>query len=277
MYSPKIVVLFLIFLAGLYFYIEYGSKSSCGREGLTTLNGELRCPNILIQKDAKYYLYNSNLDEVPGVNPIMFNNLAEYTKFLEWQRSAGIRCPVLYVQNTYDAQGNRVYKMRPSVSELQGGLPSTTTTNEINTSLPNTNTSLPNTNTSLPNTNTSFANNNPSINYNPLINSGTSMGNDDSSPINTLLVDANRNNIPYNTNSVAGFDQSSYYVGTNTPLDNIGSNANLLYKNGKDGKDVSIIGKSANPMDSNWGGKDFTQALVDTGFYKDNEVNILIP
>ena len=288
MYSPKIVIIILIFLVGLYFYIEYGS----GKEGLTTLNGELRCPNILIQKDAKYFLYNSNLDEVPGVNPIMFNNLAEYTKFLEWQRSAGIRCPVLYVQNTYDAQGNRVYKMRPSVTEPQGGLSSTTTTETDSTnnsatnisSLQNMNTSTnnsltTNTNTSIQNTNTSFANNNPSINYNPLINSGTSMGSiGGDSSVNTLLVDANRNNMPYNTNSVAGFDQSSYYVGTNTPLDNIGSNANLLYENGKGSEDdISIVGKSANPMDTNWGGQKFTQALVDTGFYKDNEVNILIP
>ena len=56
-----------------------------------------------------------------------FNDLEEYTEFLEWQRGAGIRCPVLYVQNTYDAQGNRVYKVRPSVTELEGGLPPTTT------------------------------------------------------------------------------------------------------------------------------------------------------
>jgi hypothetical protein len=240
MYSPKIVILFLIFLAGLYFYVEYGFNPK-KLEGLSTINGELRCPNILIQKGAKYYLYNSNIDEVPGVNPIMFNNLAEYTKFLEWQRAAGIRCPVLYVQNTYDAQGNRVYKMRPSVSEPQGGLPSTTTTTTLAT---NTDT---NTNT---NTNTN----------------------------NTLLVDANRANTPYNTNSVAGFDQSSYYVGTTTPLDSIGSNANLLYTNGKGIEDdISIVGKSANAMDANWGGQNFTQTLVDTGFYKDNEVNILIP
>jgi hypothetical protein len=248
MYSPKIVILFLISLAGLYFYIEYGSNPK-KIEGLTTINGELRCPNILIQKDAKYYLYNSNIDEVPGVNPIMFNNLEEYTKFLEWQRSAGIRCPVLYVQNTYDAQGNRVYKIRPSVSEPQGGLPSTTATN---------------------------ATNNNSL-INPLQNSGTSMGTNLETDNNTLLVDANRNNTPYNTNSVPGFDQSSYYVGTTTPLDSIGSNANLLYTNDvKNDKKTDIIGKSSNPMDPNWGGADFTQRLVDTGFYKDNEVNILI-
>ena len=117
----KLLFLLAIFLGGLYFYINYsGSK-----EGLTTMNGEMRCPNLLIQKGSKFYLYNSNISQVPGVNPIEFNNLEEYVEFLEWQRGAGIRCPVLYVQNTYDAQGNRVYIVRPSVTELQGGLPPT--------------------------------------------------------------------------------------------------------------------------------------------------------
>jgi hypothetical protein len=60
---------------------------------------------------------------VPGVNPIEFNNLEDYTEFLDWQQSQGIRCPVLYLQETYDTQGNLIYKSRPSVSDLQGGLP----------------------------------------------------------------------------------------------------------------------------------------------------------
>ena len=121
----KMIFILIIFLGGLYFYVNYANKPKM-LEGLTTMNGELRCPNLLIQKGAKFFLYNSNIAQVPGVNPIEFNNLEEYTEFLEWQRGAGIRCPVLYVQNTYDAQGNPVYKVRPSVSELQGGLPPTT-------------------------------------------------------------------------------------------------------------------------------------------------------
>jgi hypothetical protein len=159
-------------------------------------------------------LYNSNVAQVPGVNPIEFNNLEEYTEFLEWQRGAGIRCPVLYVQNTYDAQGNRVYKVRPSVSETQGGLPPTTPV--------------------------------------PL-------------PLKfTPLVDATQSDRPYNINSYPSFDQSSFYVGSTTPLDQIkNSDANMLY--------------SDNPMDPNWGGTKYTQALVDAGYYRDNEVNIAIP
>lgn len=203
----KMALVFLMFLGGLYFYVLYADQPKL-LEGLTTNNGEMRCPNLLIQKGSKYYLYNSNIAKVPGVNPIEFNNLEEYTQFLEWQRGAGIRCPVLYVQNTYDTQGNRVYKVRPSVTELEGGLPPTTPV------------SLP-------------------LKF-------------------TQLVDAN-----YNQGSYPAYDQSSYYQGSITPLDQIkNSNYNMLF--------------SDNPMDPNWGGPEYTQALVDAGYYKGNEVDIKV-
>jgi len=210
--SIKLLFILFIFLGGLYFYIFY-SKNPRLLEGLTTSNGEKRCPNLLIQKGSKYYLLNSNIAQVPGVNPIEFNTLEEYTEFLEWQRGAGIRCPVLYVQNTYDAQGNRVYKVRPSVTEPEGGLPPTTPV--------------------------------------PI-------------PLKfTELVDAGRNDPPYNQGSYPAYDQSSYYVGAITPLDMVkNSDYNMLY--------------SDNPMDPNWGGAKYTQALVDSGYYKGNEVDIKV-
>ena len=159
----KIIIFFILFLGGLYFYINYNNT----KEGLTTLNGENRCPNLLIQKGVKFFLYNSNIAEVPGVNPIEFNNLEEYIEFLEWQRGAGIICPVLYLQNTYDTQGNSVYKVRPGPTDLQGGLPPTIPT--------------------LPNP--------------------------------TKLIDATQSDMPYNINSVPAHDQTSFYQGTTTPLD----------------------------------------------------------
>ncbi len=208
----RILFMLILFLGGLYFYIRYSGNSKMV-EGLTNMDGELRCPNLLIQKGAKYYLYNSNVIPVPGVNPIQFNDLEEYTEFLEWQRGAGIRCPVLYVQYSYDPQGNPVYKVRPSVSELEGGLP------------PTTQVPLP-------------------LKFTP-------------------LVDATRNDAPYNQGSYPAFDQTSYYVGSITPLDMIKhSEHNMLY--------------SDNPMDPNWGGQDYTQALVDSGYYKGNEVDIKV-
>jgi hypothetical protein len=197
----KYIVITFIFLMGLYFYIYYGSNSKL----LEGFKSELRCPNLLIQKGSKYYLYNSKIAQVPGVNPIEFNNLAEYTQFLDWQRGAGIRCPVLYVQNTYDAQGKRVYKVRPSVTELQGGLPPTQTVS-------------------------------PPLRYTP-------------------LIDATRNDPPYNQGSFPAHDQTSFYVGSLTPLDAIKtSHEHMLY--------------SDNAMDPNWGGPEYTMALVETGYYK---------
>jgi len=205
------ILILIAFLVGLYVYGKYGSKEII--EGLTNANNEVRCPNILVQKGIKYYLYNSKVAKIPGVNPVEFQNLEEYVEFLGWQRSQGIRCPVLFLQHSYDAQGSSVYKVRPSPTDLQGGLPP----------------SLP------------YANPNP-----------------------TLLTDAARNDQPYNQNTAAGYDPTSQYVGATTPLDMMNQQEeNLLF--------------SPNPMDDNWAGQEYTQSLVDAGFYKGNEVNILVP
>jgi len=196
----------LLFCLGIYFYSYY----SVSREGFDV--DVKRCPNILIQKDSRFYLFNSNLAKVPGVNPIEFANLEDYTEFLEWQHSQGIRCPVLYLQQTYDAQGKPVYKVRPGVSDLQGGL-------------------TPSGSTPLP-------------------------------PNPTLLTDATRDDKPYNINSFPSYDQSSTYVGATTPLDTMNSQGNLPY--------------SPNPMDDNWGGNEFTQKLIEQGYYKGNEVALRV-
>lgn len=194
-------------LAGLYFYAMYGTPKLL--EGLSNATpSSSRCPNILLQKGTRFYLYNSNLAKVPGVNPVEFENLEDYVEFLDWQRSQGIRCPVLYLQHSYDAQGSSSYKVRPSVTEPQGGLP-------------------------------------PSY------------------PNPTLLVDATRNDQPYNQGTAPGYDASSYYVGTTTPLDEMNQQQeNLLY--------------SPDPMDANWGGEKYTQSLVDSGYYAGNEVSLAI-
>ena len=114
------ILLAIIFIIGLCFYLKCSDANYV--EGLKN-NIENRCPNILIQHDKQFFLYNSKLAKIPGVNPIEFDNLEDYVEFLDWQRSQGIRCPVLYLQKTYDAQGTAVYKTRPSVTNLQGGLP----------------------------------------------------------------------------------------------------------------------------------------------------------
>jgi hypothetical protein len=221
----------LVFLIGLYFYAKCSDPNYY--EGLTNNNNNsntgIRCPNLLIQKGARFYLYNSKVANVPGVNPVEFDNLEDYTEFLDWQRSQGIRCPVLYLQETYDAQGNPVYKARPSVSEPQAGLPP------------------------------SIASSTGDIIQESTLGDPNALA----YPNPTLLVDATRNDPPYNKNSYPAHDQTSYYIGTTTPLDVMDMSQEKS-------------GVSPNPMDPNWGGTEYTQNLVDQGYYKDNEVSLYV-
>ena len=117
----KTILAIILFVLGLYFiYTNY--KHEC-LEAMTNKNDH-NCPNMLVQKDNNYFLYNSKLAIVPGVNPIQFSNLDEYVEFLEWQRGQGINCPVLELQYSTDPQSNDVYKIKPSIFNNQGGLPS---------------------------------------------------------------------------------------------------------------------------------------------------------
>ena len=117
--NKKLVVILIVFLLGLYYVSRYGSVEGFNLKD----NSDYRCPNILTQKGSEFYLYNSKLAEIPGVNPLKFSNLDDYVEFTKWQRSQGIMCPILYLQESYDTQGNQVYKARPSPTDLQGGLP----------------------------------------------------------------------------------------------------------------------------------------------------------
>ena len=123
------VIVFIIL--GIYFMINFNNKVENTNilEGyINSTNKGFKCPDVLIQKGKRFFLYNSKLAKVPGVNPIEFQNLEDYTEFIDWQRSQGIRCPILFLQFSYNAQGDPTYKIRPSPTNLQGGLPSTPST-----------------------------------------------------------------------------------------------------------------------------------------------------
>jgi len=115
----KIFIALLVFLAGLYFT----TKTSTTKEAFNLLSSN--CPNLLIEKDSKFYLYNTQKVEVPGVNPIKFDHLEEYTEFIEWLRASGIRCPVLFAKQTYTTQGDKSFKICPSNDPSICGLPQT--------------------------------------------------------------------------------------------------------------------------------------------------------
>ena len=122
------VIVFIIL--GIYFMINFNNENETNiLEGyINSTNKGFKCPDVLVQKGNRFFLYNSKLAKVPGVNPIEFENLEDYTEFIEWQRSQGIRCPVLFLHFSYNAQGEPTYKIRPGPTNLQGGLPSNPST-----------------------------------------------------------------------------------------------------------------------------------------------------
>jgi hypothetical protein len=209
----KLPIALIVFVLGLYYVTQYKNVESF--QALET--SQVRCPDMLIQEGAEFFLFNSKLTKVPGVNPLRFKNLEEYVQFTEWQRSQGIVCPILYLQRSYDAQNKEVYKGRPSPTNLSGGLP----------------------------------------NYSPA--ASTFAPNPvDMVTMDQKLIDAGRDDLPFNKNSYPSFDPHDQDIGATTPLDK-------MFHEPTDRP-------SPNPMDTNWGGHAFTESLIKSGYYDDNQV-----
>ena len=113
----KIVAVVMLFILGALFCYNKLDKNV---EGFDISKD---CPNLLIKKGKKLHLIYKNKAKIPGVNPVIFDNLEEYVEFLEWQRAKNIKCPILYFEETYDVQNNRTFRMLPDPIEKQSGLP----------------------------------------------------------------------------------------------------------------------------------------------------------
>lgn len=239
----KLYIILTVFLLGLIFVIKYPSIESF-ELGSTTSQ---RCPNILIQKGQTFYLYNSKLAKIPGVNPLQFNSLDEYIEFTEWQRSQGIRCPVLYLQESYDAQGNPVMNARSSPTELNGGLQPLVLPSQVKGDVSGLHRNVgpgeivtSNKDMRIESTQTMAS----ALGIQPLQGAYEL-------PPETKLIDAGRDDPPYNTNSYPSYDPMGLYSGLETPLDKMFHGPNGVV--------------SANPMDTTWGGIKYTQEQIDSG------------
>ena len=119
--------LLLSFISGIYFCLTHevpigveGMQDGIHPSGPTSID----CPDMLIKSGNALLLYNSKMAEEPGVNPLPFYNLDEYINYLEIQRAKGIHCPVLFLQEENNTQGQSVFRIRPNVFHQEGGLPS---------------------------------------------------------------------------------------------------------------------------------------------------------
>lgn len=224
----KVFLLLIIFILGL---VTYSCDKMPNKEAFTVQDD---CPDILIQKDKELYLKNSKKAEVPGINPIKFNNLEEYIEYVEWQKSRGINCPILFLQHTYNAQGGSEYHIRPDPLNLQGGL--LYETNERDSISGRDITDREMVQRAL-----------DEIQLDRLTFKGTSTE-------KSLLYDSHRDDTPFNANLFPGVDPHNQYIGLDVPLDNV-------YKSYKHKE------KSPNAMDTNWGGIKYSREVVDGGAF----------
>ena len=229
--------LFVVFFLGLYVYAN-GNLENMQNAGDNTTS--TNCPDLLVKKGNLLLLHKTTEPEKEGVNPITFTNLDEYIQYLETQRKQGIHCPVLFLQQENNAQGQDVYRIRPDPFDPQGGLASigesglkktqNSPNHEIGNPIPFP--SLLDPNVQQP------------LQYNTID-----------------YKDANRQHPPYNGGNYAGFDPTGLYVGKYTKIDEIHDS-------------TQRVPQSDNPMDANWGGVLYTQNQLESGKYIDNNVTI---
>lgn len=215
----------IFFILGMIFYmfsydiIGVSLKNEL-QEGFSLLDKQKRrCGNLLVREDNKIKLYNSNVVRVPGVNPIVFDTLDDYTEFVSWQKKQGIYCPVLALQETYDTQGEKTYTpsndfyIKGSISDDLIQIPYTEDENNRLTLSPQ------------------------------------------------PILDASRDNPPYNSNSYQGYDPTNQQVGKYTKLD--------IEERIEQGNQ-----QSAFATDPNWGGVAYTQNLIDKGVFDEDRIYV---
>ena len=264
----KSLVIIIIFLLGFYFISRSNNIETFTDVSVDASGNKMtaNCPDVLIQKGSSLFLYNSKRGNVPGVNPIRFENLEEYVEFTDWQRSQGILCPILFLQHAYNAQGEPVYKARPSPTNLQGGLPDY---HVDQNSLPNGVIDSQTIAEIMKNPNLMPAPKNvPIQGYGNNASGDNSLFNYRTS--SASINDASSGGTLGNDYSLGGttINATDDYPGYNTPAMIKGQYTDIEKK--------AFKGLSPNPMDDNWGGMDFTEKLVQAGYYKDDEVSISV-
>jgi hypothetical protein len=143
----KFLVIFMTFLvlsffAGIYFCMNshtlysqfegmesdsravsnsFTAQGTSGGQSDRDRDADANCPNLLVRSGNSILLYNTKRPN-DETNPIPFYNLDEYANYLKIQQGKGIHCPVLFLQQESNAQGEDVYRVRPDIFNQKPGL-----------------------------------------------------------------------------------------------------------------------------------------------------------
>ena len=246
-----IITIFLVAIF-IYFYTRYS-------EGLL---GNTTCPDMLIQKGTQYLLYNTYNPE-SSTNPLVFDNLTQYVDYIKEENEKGNKCPVLFVQQVLGAQGDTTYKLRNDPlnpqnvdykSSSTNSLNTTTTTNTVGTISTETN------DLSMP-TQQQQQQPQTTLNYKTQDKYKTPY-------TRQLYMDNLANSIVQNLS-----------MKEVTNIDKLDLTKSILLetqptctKTMDDITPLEVNGLTADPMQTNWGGPEFSTQLINKGYYAGNEV-----
>ena len=273
--SQVIILLFaiLIFLGVFLYYLnnltenqlieEQIDSSKTNTEGLENKFPK-NCPNLLINRGDMIVLLNTQAKykTASGADThviAIFKSLSEYAMYVKEQQLIGNYCPVLYLRQETNAQGKDVYRMY-SPPKAQSQSNSNTKPLAVQPQpQPRVNQSAP----IAPNTIRS-----PPVldlhNQPPFYIEGglPPIPTEPASKQIINVMDASREDEPFNKDQYPGFDPYGLYVGKFTNLDIL---HNETQNNGKK--------CSVNPADPNWCGILETQYAVESGMFAGNEVH----
>lgn len=73
-----------------------------------------QCPTTMIKNGEHIMIYNPKMAKIPGVNPIILDNLEDYKEYVRWQKKNKLNCPILHLEKVFDTQGQEMYEIKPS-------------------------------------------------------------------------------------------------------------------------------------------------------------------
>ena len=171
-----IFVAFLLFIMGIVFITTDEMRNESFVSG--------QCPTTMIKNGEHVMVYNPKMAKIPGVNPILLDNIEDYKEYVRWQKQNKLDCPILYLEKVFDTQGQSMYEIKPS----------------FDTDIP-----IGSLNHSMPRPNAE-----------------------------PKILDASRDDPPYNQNSLPGIDPQNQTVG-------VGSDRMVLYPNSQNIEPASYL------------------------------------
>lgn len=232
MLSKILVIICVLFVILLFIYIF-----SNYAEGLI---GYESCPDMLIQKGTQYLLYNTYNPE-SATNPIIFDNLNQYAEYVKTESDKGKVCPILFVQQVSGAQGETTYKIRNDPLNPQDIDYKSSSSIQTNDGTGSVSSSTENSQTKEKYT-TPYS--------------------------RQIYMDNLASNIVQNltTNEVTNIDKLELTKSI------LLQSQPTCSKTMDDIKPLEINGLTPDPMQTNWGGAEFSDNIVNQGYYAGNEI-----